>query len=242
MQPNIKHSWNLPYKEAVCLQKKLASKVKQVPIKRKIKKICGLDISCSKKSDMLYATTVILDSKNLTILETSSNKGKATFPYIPGLLSFREIPLLRQCLLKLKNQPDIIIADGQGIAHPRKFGLASHIGILYNIPSIGCAKSVLVGEYKQLKSKKGSTSPLIYKGETIGTALRTKNNVKPVFVSVGNLITIQNAVRITLDCCTKYRIPEPTRQAHILVNNLRKEQSVDLKKKVSYKEKTYQRH
>ena len=147
--------------------------------------------------------------------------GKARFPYIPGLLSFREAPILLRAFRKLKNNPDIVLFDGQGIAHPRRFGLASHMGLVLDKPSIGCAKSRLVGEYSSVENTAGAYSKLIYGNKVVGVVLRTKKNTKPIFVSPGHKINLSLAIRITLKTCCGYRIPEPTRQAHLLVNKLR---------------------
>ncbi len=138
-------------------------------------------------------------------------------PYIPGLLSFRETPAIIEALKKINKEPDVILIDGQGIAHPRSFGIASHIGVIYDKPAIGVAKSKLIGEFNSIGDRKGEYSFLIYKNKIIGAALRTKNNVKPIFVSIGNKITLEKAIEITLKFCTKYRLPEPVRLAHIYV-------------------------
>ena len=148
--------------------------------------------------------------------------GKAKFPYIPGLLSFREAPILLRAFRKLKNNPDVILFDGQGIAHPRSFGLASHMGLILDKPSIGCAKSRLVGEYGSVENTAGAYSKLIYGNKIVGVVLRTKNNTKPIFVSPGHKTNLTFAIRIALKTCCGYRIPEPTRQAHLLVNKLRR--------------------
>jgi len=147
---------------------------------------------------------------------------KASFPYIPGFLSFREIPPLLDIFKKISIVPDILFCDGQGIAHPRGFGLASHLGILLDIPAIGCAKSVLVGKYVEPSVTKGSSSPLVYQEQQVGAAVRTRKGVKPVFVSVGHKLCLDDAVKIILQCSPKFRIPEPLRLAHRMVNEMRK--------------------
>jgi deoxyribonuclease V len=143
------------------------------------------------------------------------------FPYIPSLLSFREIPALLEAWEKLDNLPDVLICDGQGIAHPRRFGVACHAGILISRPTIGCAKSVLVGKFDEPEKARGNWAPMIHREEEIGAALRTKNNVAPVYVSPGHLIDLETSIEILLRCDGGYRIPEPTRQAHLFVNELR---------------------
>jgi deoxyribonuclease V len=222
VKPEIRHSFNLSFREAAELQKKLSAKI-SIPRKTKtIRTVCGVDVSYSLKTNLFFAGAVILSFPGMEILSSVTAKGTVSFPYVPGFLSFREIPVLRKCLLKLERKPDVIIVDGQGIAHPRKFGLAAHIGVIYNIPSIGCAKSLLIGEFNEPGIKKGSKSPLFYKGEQVGCALRTKDNVKPVFISAGNLISLKDAVKTALISAKRYRIPEPTRQAHMLVNDFRR--------------------
>ncbi|MBN2189923.1 MAG: endonuclease V [Candidatus Aureabacteria bacterium] len=222
MKPEIRHSFNLSFREAAELQKKLSAKISMPRKTKTVGTVCGVDVSYSLKTSLFFAGAVVLSFPGMEILSSVTAKGTVSFPYVPGFLSFREIPVLRKCLLRLGRKPDVIMVDGQGIAHPRKFGLASHIGVTYNIPSIGCAKSLLVGEFNEPGTKKGSKSPIIYKGEQVGCALRTKDNVKPVFISVGNLISLRDALNIALISAKRYRIPEPTRQAHMLVNNFRK--------------------
>ncbi|MDD5644651.1 MAG: endonuclease V [bacterium] len=222
MKPVIRHSFNLSFGEAANLQEKLSAKVSTAGKSGKIKTVCGIDVSYSRGTNIFFAGAVVLSFPDMEILSSVTAKDTVFFPYVPGFLSFREIPVIQKCLLKLNGKPDVIIADGQGIAHPRKFGLASHIGVIYNIVSIGCAKSPLVGEFDEPPAKKGGKSPIIYKGAKVGYALRTKDNVKPVFVSPGNLISREDAVQTALACARRYRIPEPTRQAHMLVNNFRK--------------------
>ncbi len=160
-------------------------------------------------------------SSDFEIVETTEAIEKLTLPYIPGLLSFRESPVCIAAVEKLKNEPDAFLIDGQGIAHPRRFGLASHLGLFFDKPTIGCAKSRLTGTYEEPAPEKGSFSPLKDKNETIGAVVRTRGNVKPLFVSVGNKCLLEDAIKITLDCTTKYRIPEPTRLAHQLVSKLK---------------------
>ena len=148
--------------------------------------------------------------------------GKARFPYIPGLLSFREAPILLRAFRKLKSNPDIILFDGQGIAHPRHFGLASHMGLILGKPSIGCAKSRLVGEYSSVENTAGAYSKLVYGNKVVGAVLRTKKNTKPIFVSPGHKTNLSFAIRIAMKTCRGYRIPEPIRQAHVYVNDVRR--------------------
>jgi deoxyribonuclease V len=158
----------------------------------------------------------------LEVVEEVGVISSATFPYIPGLLSFREIPSLLEAWSKLKTEPDVVMFDGQGIAHPRRIGIASHGGLFLNRPTFGCAKSVLVGKYDEPAPERGSWSPMKHYGETIGAALRTKNKVNPVYISPGHLIDLETSISLTLMCDGGYRIPEPTRRTHNLVNALRR--------------------
>ncbi|MBU1627451.1 deoxyribonuclease V [bacterium] len=215
------HSWNISYKEAVKVQEELSSKIKLIPYEGLPKIIGGADVSYSKNEEELLAVIVLLSYPGFEIVESTSYISKVFFPYIPGLLSFRELPPLIKAYEKLDNIPDILILDGQGIAHPRYFGLASHAGAYLNIPTIGCAKKKLCGDYKIPKDKPGETSPLIYKERIVGSVIRTRKNCKPIFVSPGYMMDIQSSIRIIKLCLTKYRIPEPTRIAHLLTKNSR---------------------
>ena len=159
----------------------------------------------------------MIDLSDFSIIETATAIRKVDFPYIPGLLSFREAPACIDAIEKLKSTPDCLIIDGQGIAHPRRLGIASHIGLLIDKPTIGCAKSRLIGTFDEPGNKKGSFSPLVDSDEKIGVVLRTRTDVNPVFVSVGHKCTLDDAINVVLQCTTKYRLPEPSRLAHQLV-------------------------
>ena len=223
------HSWNLSYSQARDCQKNLAPKVQLVPLKKQPKLIAGIDCAFSKDGKKIIAAVVVLKLPDFAPIETTSALRKVTFPYIPGLLSFREAPVCIAAVEKLKTKPDLFIIDGQGIAHPRRLGLAAHLGLFFDKPTIGCAKSRLIGQFQEpplekgaytlLKDKKGVKRDMQY--ETIGAVVRTRTNVKPVFVSVGNKCLLKDAIRITLACTTKYRLPEPTRLAHQLVGKLK---------------------
>lgn len=176
----------------------------------------------------LYASVVLLSFPELEIVEVASYAQVTDFPYIPGLLAFREAPFIIKALDKLKIKPDVIVADGHGIAHTRKLGIASHIGVLTGYPTIGCAKSILVGKPEMiLSSKKGSYVPLMWKEEIIGNVVRTKDNVSPVYVSIGHKINLKKATEIVLACTKRHRLPEPTRFAHQYANQFRKEGILD---------------
>jgi deoxyribonuclease V len=217
------HSWDLTPSEAIQVQQRLRNLVRLRPLGRHVDTIAGADISFNKFSEKVYAGIVVLSLPDLRIVEQVGVHSVAKFPYVPGLLSFREAPSLLEAWEKLKTKPDVLMLDGQGIAHPRRFGIACHVGVLLDWPTIGCAKSILVGKYGELGLEAGSQSPLIDKGEQVGVALRTKNKVAPVYVSPGHLIDLDSAVDLVLRSTTKYRLPEPTRQAHLLVNRLRVE-------------------
>jgi len=217
------HSWRVDYKKAIQIQENLRELLTFEKYTGKIQTIAGADVSYDKHSGHFYAGVVVFKlNKQLELIEEATAVGKARFPYIPGLLSFREAPILLMAFRKLKNNPDIVLFDGQGIAHPRHFGLASHMGLILDKPSIGCAKSRLVGEYGSVENTAGAYSKLIYENKIVGVVLRTKKNTKPVFISPGHRTNLTFAIRIVLKTCCGYRIPEPTRQAHLLVNKLRR--------------------
>ncbi|HLM58474.1 MAG TPA: deoxyribonuclease V [Pyrinomonadaceae bacterium] len=216
------HEWSLKPREAVELQKQLRERVRVRPLKKKIETVAGADISFNKYDPVLYAGIVVLRLPTLEVVEEAGVVGEATFPYVPGLLSFRETPPLLQAWALLKTEPDAVMFDGQGLAHPRRVGIASHVGLLIDRPTFGCAKSVLVGKYEEPGSERGAWTPLVDKGETVGAALRTKDRVNPIYVSPGHLIDLEGAIDLTLRCDGGYRQPEPTRRAHLLVNALRR--------------------
>ena len=215
------HPWDVTYKEAVKIQKKLKDKVILKSIDKKIRYVAGLDVSYAKGSDIMWAGVVVLDFPSLNKAEERWSQKKVSFPYIPGLLSFREIPALIGALRKMEIEPDLIFCDGQGIAHPRGLGLASHLGILLNKSTIGCAKSPLVGTYNQVGERKGNYAYLMHQNRIIGAVVRTRSKVKPLFVSPGYEVMLNDCVKFVLETCSKCRIPEPTRQAHLLVNSVR---------------------
>lgn len=217
--------WDVTPTEAVEIQKKLRNRIELKPFKKSIKLIGGSDISFNKYSPTVYAGFVVLDAKTMEVVDRASAVLNVEFPYVPGLLSFREIPPLLEAWKKLKTKPDVLVFDGHGIAHPRRLGIAAHAGLILNMPSIGCAKSLLTGVYEEPDLEAESESPLLdrYTQEQIGIVYRTKNKVKPVFVSPGNLMDFQSALSIIKACVRKHRIPEPTRQAHLYVNEIRQQ-------------------
>ena len=215
------HPWNVTYKEAVRIQKCLKDKVILKKINKRIKYVAGLDVSYAKGSNKMWAGVIVLDFPSLGKTEERWSQKKVSFPYIPGLLSFREIPALIDALRKIEIEPDLIFCDGQGIAHPRGLGLASHLGVPLNKPTIGCAKSLLVGKYNQVGEHKGDYVYLRHQNRVIGAVVRTKSKVKPIFISPGYGIMLNDCIKFVLETCSTNRIPEPTRQAHLLVNSVR---------------------
>ncbi len=216
------HHWKLTPREAIELQKELRADVRIEPLTHSVKTIAGADISFNKFSNTVYAGLVVLRLPALEVIEEVGVVSETGFPYVPGLLSFRESPSVLEAWAKLKTEPDAVMFDGQGIAHPRRVGIASHVGLIVERPTLGCAKSVLVGKYEEPEKTRGAWTELIDKGEVVGAAVRTKNNVQPIFVSPGHLIDLASAINLTLQCDGGYRQPEPTRRAHLLVNALRR--------------------
>jgi deoxyribonuclease V len=208
------HEWNLTTQQAIELQKQLAYEViREDRFTEPIKTVAGIDLGYDLKTNMCRAVVVVLKFPELELIESAEAIMPIQFPYVPGLLSFRETPVAIKALEKLENAPDLILCDGQGIAHPRRFGIACHIGLFADVPSIGVAKSLLIGKYGTLGELRGSTAPLIYYNEEVGVVLRTKNKVQPVYVSVGHKISLETATNYVLQCTTKYRLPETTRLA-----------------------------
>ncbi|HEX8138824.1 MAG TPA: deoxyribonuclease V [Pyrinomonadaceae bacterium] len=216
------HDWNVSPREAIELQKSLRERVSLTPLTRPVETIAGTDISFNKFSTTVYAGIVVLRLPALEVVEEVGVVSETRFPYVPGLLSFRETPSVLEAWAKLKTEPDAVMFDGQGLAHPRRVGIACHVGLLIERPTLGCAKSVLVGKYEEPGEERGSWSEMIDRGETVGAALRTKSRVQPIYVSPGHLIDLPGAIRLTLECDGGYRQPEPTRRAHLLVNALRR--------------------
>jgi deoxyribonuclease V len=217
------HELTMTPAEAVEAQKRLRGAVRLVPLAKPPSVIGGCDVSMSMFAKDGFAGFVSLSYPDLRELGHSVAKGPIPFPYIPGLLSFREIPMLMKAWEGLSRKPDVLVVDGVGIAHPRRLGIASHLGLILGIPTIGCAKSVLVGKYEAPKEEQFATSPLVdpLTGDTLGMALRTKRGVRPVFVSPGHLITLRESVELVKSCVRAHRLPEPTRLAHDTVNAYR---------------------
>lgn len=214
----IKHDWNISEVEALALQKELAAKVVKTDQFNEIKLIAGVDVAYKKDNDNLVAAVVVLDANSLEIVETATAEDKVQFPYIPGLFSFRELPPLIQAFAKLQHSPDLVVCDGQGYAHPRRFGLACHLGVIFDIPTIGCGKTRLLGEHQDPSPIRGAIAPLMDHNEVIGNVLRTQTRINPIYVSIGHRISLSTACDWILKLSPKYRLPETTRQADQLVN------------------------
>jgi deoxyribonuclease V len=216
------HSWDLTIPEATALQRKLAARVDVRPKLKHCELIAGADISYNRFSPTMYAAVVVLRMDDLSVVEVRGASTDVAFRYQPGYLSFREAPALIEAFARVKSEPDAVMLDGQGIAHPRRLGLASHVGLWLQRPSLGCAKSRLIGKSDPLPRESGSAVPLMHGDEQLGMVVRTKTGVQPVYVSPGHLIDIASSVELVLRSCRGYRIPEPTRQAHLHVNALRR--------------------
>lgn len=208
------HEWSLSPLEARQLQEKLRKRVVLRSPRKKPKFVAGLDCSLDKRRGLIFAAAVVFSFPELEWVETAAAQLPLTFPYVPGLLSFREIPVCLEAVRQVQTPVDLWLIDGQGIAHPRRLGLASHLGLFLDTPTIGCAKSRLIGTFDIPGLHKGDVSWLYDKDEKIGTVLRTRDHVKPLFISPGHQCSFKNAVDYTLACTTKYRLPEPTRIAH----------------------------
>lgn len=217
------HNWQLSPKEAIALQRKLAARIRLEPLgKREIRLIAGVDVSCMRGDPTLTAGVVVWDKTTGMVVDTSSAQAAETFPYVPGLLSFREIPILEAAVRGLSTVPDCWFVDGQGIAHPRRLGIAAHLGLLLDMPTIGVAKSRLCGEFDEPGPLPGDRSPITDRGEHIGYALRTKAGSNPLIISPGHRVGLEEVCELVLACCRGYRLPEPTRLAHQYVNEVRR--------------------
>jgi deoxyribonuclease V len=222
MQVRELHGFDLSPAEARRLQGELASRVAVGPALDlgDVRYVAGADVST--QGDRAYATVAVLDFPGLSVAEVQGFEAPLEFPYVPGLLSFREMPSILGALKKVETDVDVLVLDAQGLAHPRRLGLASHVGLFVDVPTVGCAKSVLVGKFEEPGPEKGSATDMVHRGEVVGKAVRTRDGVSPVYVSVGSGIDLDSSVGLVLACCTRYRLPEPTRQAHNAANRLRR--------------------
>ncbi|NJC89087.1 MAG: deoxyribonuclease V [Desulfuromonas sp.] len=216
------HSWDLTPKEAIALQRELAGRVVlRDCLPPEVRSVAGVDVSCSRFAPEVFAAVVIFDLSASVIVETTTAQAAKSFPYVPGLLSFRELPVVLEAFHKLERSPDVVLVDGQGVAHTRRLGIASHLGLWLGLPTVGCAKSRLCGEHDAPGARRGDWTSLWDNGEEIGRVVRTRDRIRPLFVSPGHMVGLERAVRIVLECGRGYRLPEPTRQAHVESNRLR---------------------
>jgi deoxyribonuclease V len=217
-QSPLEHRWDVSPQEAVAIQERLRGAVIITDDLGNVRHVAGVDIGFVENNTVTRAAVAVLSFPDLVLLDQSIALTPTTFPYVPGLLSFREAPAALAALERLAIRPDLLLIDGQGWAHPRRMGLACHLGLLSHIPAIGVAKSRLVGTHDPLPVSRGSQAALLHKGEVIGVVLRTRTNVKPIYVSIGHRVSLETAVAYTMACTPKYRLPETTRQAHRLAS------------------------
>ncbi len=224
MRISLSHPFDLTTPEAREVQRLLRAQVEQAPPLRPadVRLALGTDVSYLRLEKVALAAAVCCSVPEMSVAESRTSESVLTFPYVPGLLSFRELPALIPALRALDRTPDVILVDGQGVAHPYGIGLASHLGLMAGLPTIGCAKSVLVGEYDEPGTERGDWTPLTYMGRRAGAALRTRRGVKPLFVSVGHRIDLESAIEITLALGRGYRLPEPQRLAHLACEDLKR--------------------
>lgn len=233
------HGWQLSTTQALDLQRQLAVQVSRNSEVDTPHLIAGVDISVNRALGIAKGAVVVLSYPELRVVESQVVEGKVDFPYIPGLLSFRELPLTLAACERLNATPDMTMVDGQGIAHPRRFGLASHLGLFLDIPTIGCAKSLLCGNHQAPGTEPGKYAEVRDGNETIGVALRTKQGVKPVYVSIGHKVDLPTAIEWVLKCCHGYRLPEPTRLAHLAAGGQDLSDKVAITSDVVYQSKLF---
>ncbi len=212
MHPVLTHSWDVSPAEARHIQRQLRERVSIAPLDRQPEIVAGIDVGVKKKR--ARAAVVLLSYPELTPVQAVTAEMTVSFPYLPGLLAFREGPVVLAAMERLEIRPDVLMFDAQGLAHPRRMGLATHLGILLDVPAVGCAKSRLCGTYVEPADQKGSWSPLMDEDQVIGAVVRTRSRVRPVFVSVGHRVDLETALSLVLNCAVRYRLPEPTRWAH----------------------------
>lgn len=222
MKLKLDARWNLTPRNAMCLQERLRERVVLEDRHGKIHTVAGADLAFDPETDQAFAGVIVYRFPELVEIERRMARQKLRFPYVPGLLSFREGPVLVAAFARLRTEPDLILIDGHGRAHPRLFGIACHIGVLFDKPAIGCAKSLLVGEYGEPAARAGSVSSLVFRGERVGMVLRTRQGVKPIFVTQGHRVSLASSVRLVRACTDGFRIPRPTREADRYVRELRR--------------------
>lgn len=211
--------WPVTIDEAIALQERLRRQVVIADAFGEVRTVAGVDVGFEEGGTVARAAVVVLDMVMLTPLTYALARRPVTFPYVPGLLSFREAPAILAAMDQLRQPPDLLICDGQGIAHPRRFGIACHLGIITGLPTIGCAKTILVGAHAPLPDSRGARVPLMHQGEHVGWALRTRPGAKPVYVSPGHRVGLVSSAELVMACVTRYRLPEATRYAHSLASH-----------------------
>lgn len=216
------HRWPCDTRSAIAMQKRLAPRLQLRPPRGAIRYVAGVDVAFSPDGTEVIAGIVVWDMRRQTCVEQRVARRHCTFPYVPGLLSFRELPGMLAAFRLLRSEPDAVLCDGQGLAHPRRFGLACHLGLWLNCATVGCAKSRLCGTFTEPPTERGGASPLLLDGQQVGVVLRTRADVRPLFVSPGHLCDHRAAVRLTLAAAIRFRLPEPTRLAHRLVTENRR--------------------
>lgn len=223
MSRGAPHAFDVTVAEARGLQERLRAAVVARDDFGPLRTVAGADVSYDRGSPELFAAVVVLDAETLAPVEAAGVRATVRFPYVPGYLSFRELPAVLEAFGRLRERPDLVLADAHGLAHPRRFGLACHLGVLLDLPTVGCAKSRLVGEHREPAARRGSHVQLRHEGEVIGEVLRTREGAKPIFVSVGHRVSLATARRLALRFAKRHRLPEPLRAAHAEVNRLRRE-------------------
>lgn len=218
MQIHYSHAWDLDTEAAVALQHQLKSSIITTNQFGDVQLVAGVDVGFEDGGNTTRAAVAVLSFPDLRLVRQSIARRPTSFPYVPGLLSFREVPAVLDALEKLPTLPDLLLCDGQGTAHPRRFGIACHLGLLTDLPAIGVGKSLLVGRHEEVPDTKGAWQPLIHRGETIGAVLRTRSGTKPLYISPGHRISLPTAIDYVLRCTTRYRLPETTRAAHKLAS------------------------
>lgn len=208
------HEWRVTPTRAIAIQQELSSRILREGELGHVRFVAGVDISVPRTGKIARGAIVVLSYPGPELIEIQIAEQEIDFPYIPGLLSFREAPVILSACEKLSTTPDLVLVDGQGIAHPRRLGIASHLGLLWDKPTIGCAKSRLCGKHAPVGTERGDSAKLVDGKETIGAVLRTRTNIKPLFISTGHKISLETAVQWVLNCSSGYRLPEPTRLAH----------------------------
>lgn len=215
----MEQPWPTTIDEAVAVQQRLRGLVVTRDDFGIVATVAGVDVGFEDEGQTARAAVVVLDYPSLAPRDYALARLPVAFPYVPGFLSFRETPVILRALAQLRQPPDMLLVDGQGLAHPRRFGIACHLGVLANIPAIGVAKSLLTGRFDPIPDERGAWQPLVDKGEVVGAALRSRAGTKPLFISAGHRIGLESAIALVMDCTTRYRLPETTRAAHNLASN-----------------------